>query len=44
MAIRLAGKKGRDGLDTSDDQRDGYSILIHCPVCEKQRWLQDRRR
>lgn len=25
--------------DTNDDQRDGYSVLMRCPVCEQKRWL-----
>lgn len=22
-----------------DDQRDGISVLVRCPVCEENRWL-----
>lgn len=28
-------------LDTSDDQRDGYSVKVECPVCEQERWLSE---
>jgi DNA-directed RNA polymerase subunit RPC12/RpoP len=28
-------------LDTNDDQRDGYSVRVVCPVCEQERWLSE---
>lgn len=37
--IALDARDERAVIDTNDDQRDGYSVRVQCPVCVQDRWL-----
>ncbi len=37
--IELAADDHWSVKDWKDDQRDGMSVKVDCPVCEQERWL-----